>query len=559
MTQPFLFPLAAHQPLRWYQGDAVDAAEASLEEYRSSLCVMATGLGKTVVFCELARRFRQKGANVLCLAHRIELVEQGRRRLEDAIGESVWIEKGEDWAPNRAGVIFASAQTLARKERRERFGRDQFGLIIPDEAHHYTSKTWRRSLCYFTSKIFGVTATPDRADEVALGKVFDDVCYVRDILDGIRDGFLVPIEGCHVDVEECDISGVNEQGGDLEEGELDQVMAAAVEGVVYELLRLHRDRKGILFFPGVRSAELGMLRLNKVLGWEAACFIHAKTPPRERARIVDDFKRGKYQWLCNCGIATEGFDCPDVSLVGIARPTKSRSLFAQMAGRGTRVLPGLVDHLPGEEAQARRRQLVSESAKPKMVLMDFVGNAGQHQLQTPEDLLGGDFEEREVKLAKEISEEQGEETDPLAALIEARRRLRHMAESIQAKVVKAQVRSFDPFKAFDVDRSERIAARYGQKKPSERQLEVLSKKGIGQKELKKLDRQQASRLITQCIERQDKGLATFKQLRALSRVGIDDPKITSAQASKAIDYLAATGWGRHGYDEHYLNELLGRT
>jgi superfamily II DNA or RNA helicase len=184
--------------------------------------------------------------------------------------------------------------------------------------------------------------------------------------------------------------------------------------------------------------------------------------------LVKGFKAGQYQYLFNCAVATEGFDAPVTSTVAIARPTKSRSLYAQMCGRGTRVLPGVVDHLEGEDKAAERRAAIAASKKPRMRVLDFVGNAGKHSLVGPVDVLGGDYTEEEVKAAKakmrdEFADGDGQARDVHKALKEARNELKALAARMQAAKakVKAQVTSFDPFTTLGLEREQAISARFG--------------------------------------------------------------------------------------------------
>lgn len=523
--------------LRWFQGDAKAAGEDALTRVRSAMIVMATGLGKTQTFAAVAGDWIQ--GDVLVLAHRDELVGQAAKRIEKMTGEQVEIEQADQRASYRARIVVGSVQSVMQQRRLDRLGPDRFGLIIPDEFHHYVAASFRKPLDHFhNAKILGFTATPDRADEKAMGKIVDEVAYVMDIGQGIEQGYLVPIHGRGVSLDEIDLSGVDTRAGDLVASQLDEAMLKATEGIVKTVLEMYPNRKGPAFFPGIKSAELACQRFN-ALKPGCATFIHAKTPEDERKEIVRDVHAGRYQFLCNVGIATEGFDWPGADIVIGGRPTKSRSLYAQMAGRGTRVLPGVVDHIPGKEGAADRRAAVAGSEKPHMVLLDFCGNDSKHSLVGPEDLLGGDYTEDEIKLAKKKTEGLG--GNALQALEAARAEIRALAHAVQSRV-KSTVRDFDPFNAFGIDREEiaRVNARFGYVPASDKQRETLRKFGIDPSDLEGLSRQAAGRMMEKFVGRIEKGLASFKQLRLLRSMGVLAPADTSmANASAAISHAKA--------------------
>lgn len=239
--------------------------------------------------------------------------------------------------------------------------------ILVHNCHHAPAASYRTILDFFAdAKILGVTATPDRGDKQALGKVFESSAYTFDIEDGVDNGYLVPIRGHHVTLSDVNLDLIGKTAGDLAASQLDEAMLKATGGVVEKTMELYPGRQAIVFMPGVKSAELAVARFNK-LKPGCAMFIHAGTDEDERAQMVRDFQRGFYQYFVNVGIATEGFDAPGVSLVVIARPTLSRALYAQMAGRGTRVLPDIIDNCEGRDLAVLRRELIAASKKPDCI------------------------------------------------------------------------------------------------------------------------------------------------------------------------------------------------
>lgn len=433
--------------------------------------------------------------------------------------------------------------------------------VLVHNCHHAIAPTYQKICEFFSSaKILGVTATPDRADEKAMGKAFDSVAHVMDIEDGIDAGYLVPIRGRRETLEQIDISGVSTSNGDLTIGQLDEVMVKAVEGIVHKTLELEPDRQAVCFFPGVQSAALACERFNARIP-DSAIFIHGGTDPDERKSLVSRFKKKHFTYLCNCMIATEGFDCPDVSLIVLGRPTKSRSLYSQMVGRGTRVLPHVIDHIEGLEGAELRKQSIASSKKPDMMILDFVGNSGKHSLVGIEDILGGKYSEEEVELAKKKTGENPG-VNPRDALAAARAQMQAMAKALRAQRVISSGEVFDPFKAFGLesdDREERYSRRFGFKPMTQPQRQSLINAGFLPNELENMDIRKASKAIAERFRRIDRGLASVKQLRKLREHGVlAEAGLSFVAASRGIDYIASEcGWGRKKpVDPHRIHEIL---
>lgn len=549
---------------RWYQIEAGECIYKSWQNFRSTLLVMATGLGKTHVLSqEVAAAWPgsiDANPNVLALAHRDELVQQLATALALATGEPVGIEKSEERSTPKHRIVVGSFQSM-NKARLERLGRDRFGLVIADEAHHILAPTYRRAFDFFDAKQLGVTATPDRSDEKALGQVFEDVAFTYDIEDGIEDGFLVPLRGQSVFLDEIDISGVETSAGDLSAGQLDDAMFKAVNGIVMRSRELEPDRPALYFWPGVRCAEAAAARANALRPGSAA-WVAGETNPEERKQLIHQFRSGQLKELHNCMILTEGFDAPPTSLIVLGRPTKSRSLIVQKIGRGLRALPGTIDTLPGKEQALGRRGAIAKSAKADCVVLDFCGNAGKHKLVGPVDALAGNHTEEEVEEAKKKLKEKGggEAADIRAALKEAREKLQRAARAAQVKV-KSRETKWNPFEVLhvDMDRAEQYVRRFGFKPASEAQVAALKKMGVPESDLKELSRHAASKLFEAMGKRREKGLATLNQLKILSRHGITDDKLSFKKAGEAMEYLAKRGWGKTGkIDPQALLDIVYR-
>jgi superfamily II DNA or RNA helicase/uncharacterized protein (DUF3820 family) len=406
---------------RPYQVDACRAAFGAWNEgKRNILLEMATGLGKTVVFSEICLRWPEERGRILILAHRNELIEQACSKVGEHMEEMPDIEKAHQVAQRHrlmgSDVVVASVQTITQRHRLEKFYPEDFGLIITDEAHHATSKSYRRIFQHFMQnpdcKMLGVTATPERADKNGLIHVYDGgIVYSKPIKDGIDDGYLVPIEQGYPVIEGLDFSLVRQVAGDFQKSELERMMMgefaeqAKKESPLLQIASVTVEESNgcpTLVFCVTKKHALAMTEIFcRYPGVKAECVID-DTPPDERARIIENYKKGHTQILCGVGVFTEGFDAPLTELVVIARPTKSLPLYIQMVGRGTRPMPGIVD---GPETPEERRAAIASSSKPACRILDFVGVSGRHSLVSSADIYGGDA--RDVEAAKTSIRKKG--------------------------------------------------------------------------------------------------------------------------------------------------------
>lgn len=353
--------------LREYQQDALDRmAAAEARGVRRQLGVAATGLGKTIIFSALAE---QRGGRTLILAHRDELVRQAAdKMLQVWPTADVGIVKAGDDEHGRT-VVVASVQTLSRPERLARLEGTAFDLVVVDEAHHATADTYQAVLDALDYRLLlGVTATPDRGDGLGLDDVFDEITWNYDILWGIDHGFLCNVRGLRVKVEALDLSNVRMQRGDFAQGQAGQALedAHAPEAIVAAWRKHADDRRTIVFTPTVEVARLVAAEYRRC--GVAAAFVYAGTPLEERRAMLRAFSSGAVQVVANCGVLTEGFDEPRVDCIVVARPTKSRALFTQMVGRGTRKHPDKLD----------------------LLVLDVVGGSDVHSLITVPSLFGVD-------------------------------------------------------------------------------------------------------------------------------------------------------------------------
>jgi len=544
--------------LREYQTQAINAAFTEWDEKQSTLIVLPTGTGKTVVAAEIINRFQPK--RTLFLAHREELIFQGAKTIQKYTNLSCEIEMADLWAGaslwNGFPVVVSTIQTqIAGKqdhERMTRFDPDDFGLVVVDEAHRVTARSYRKVLAHYKKnpdlKILCLTATPDRADEEALGQMIDSVAYDYEILDAINDGFLVPIEQQMVTIEGLDFSSVRTTAGDLNGADLAAVMESEknLQGIAAASLEIIGDRRTLVFTVGVKQAEMLCEIFNRhrpdMAGW-----VCGATPKPQRRDLLTQFSDGRTQVVVNCNCLSEGFDNPGVEVVIQARPTKSRSLYAQQCGRSTRPLAGVVDGLPDAEA---RRAAIAASAKPSALIVDFSGNAGRHKLMTTADILGGKVSDEAIERAIEKAKREGKalnmadelnkaESDIRREIEERKRRQAARKAHLVAKA-KFSTRDINPFDVFQIRPAKSRGWDNG-KVISEKMANVVRKMGV---DPYSLPYAQARQLCIEQIRRWENKLCTVKQANCLSKHGYETKDMTFTEASKLMDALAKNNWRR---------------
>ena len=541
--------------LRPYQSAACEAIFKEWQDNDSTLVVMPTGGGKTILFADVIRRVFPRRA--LVIAHREELIFQARDKIQRVTGLHADVEMGDYTADvglfDGSRVVVSTIQTQCSGGdgggRMSKFDPQRFGVLIIDEAHHATSQTYRRVIDYYRTnpalKVLGVTATPDRADEEALGQVFQSVAFDYEVQDAIHDGWLVPIQQQMVHVEGLDYSSIRTTAGDLNGGDLAAVMEAEknLQQMASASLSIIGQRRALVFTASVKAAEMTAEIFNRHR-FGMASWVCGKTDKEQRRTALSDFAAGKIQVMCNCGVLTEGFDDPGVEVVIMGRPTKSRSLYSQMVGRSTRPLPGVVD---GPETPEVRRAAIAASVKPSCLVVDFVGNAGRHKLVTSADILGGKFSEEAIEKAimkareargpvnmtqeLDLAEDQLREQREQARLAEIARRANLVATA------RFTTQSVDPF---DVLHLEPTKARGWDnvKQLTEKQRSMLAKQGINPDQI---SFSQGRQLISEIIRRWDGNLCSFKQAKVLKKYGYET-NVSFENASRIIDALAKSGW-----------------
>ena len=541
--------------LRPYQTKSVQSVEEEWRENTSTLLVLPTGTGKTVVFSDIIRRAFPRRA--LVLAHRAELVYQAKAKIEAITGWRVDIEMGEmradmDCMYGGPQVVVSTIQTQSSggdgSGRMTRFDPRMFGVVVIDEGHHARANSYRKILDWYTQneavRVLGVTATPDRADEEALGQIFDTVAFDYEIADAIHDGWLVPITQQMVHVEGLDFSQVRTTAGDLNGKDLAKVMEYEenLHRVVSPAIEIAGDKRTLVFSSSVDHAERMAEMFNRHKPGSATS-VCGKTPKDDRRRILSDFETGRIQTVCNCNVLTEGFDNPGVEVIIMARPTKSRSLYAQMAGRATRPAEAIAHDLNDHESPEARKAMIEASEKPNCLIVDFVGNAGRHKLCTSVDILGGKISDRAKELATERMQ-NGPPTDVSDAIAEAIEAERKEKERDAAKRARLKAKAtyttstVDPFDTFQVTPVEPRGWDKG-KKLTAKQDALLKKQGINADDMPYT---QAKQLIDTLFDRWDKNLCSFKQAKLLRKRGLPTD-VTRDKATEMINEIAEReGW-----------------
>lgn len=510
--------------LRDYQQDARESIQAEWDKgIKKTLLVLPTGTGKTIVFSKVIEDRVKKGERVLVLAHRGELLEQAADKLEKATGLKCATEKAEQTSLGSwYRVVVGSVQTLMRESRLERFKKDFFDTIIIDEAHHCISDSYQRVLNYFEdANVLGVTATPDRGDMKNLGSYFESLAYEYTLPRAIKEGYLSPIKALTIPLK-LDISQVTQSAGDFAAGQLGTALDPYLESIADEMWKVAKDRKIVVFLPLVKTSQKFTEILNQK-GFHAA---EVNGESKDREQILEDFNKGKYNVLCNSMLLTEGWDCPSVDCVVVLRPTKVRSLYSQMVGRGTRLHPG----------------------KTELLLLDFLWHTERHELCHPAHLIADNeevakamtkqIEEAGVPLDLEVVEKQAEEDviaqreEALAKqLAEMRKRKRKLVDPLQFEMsIQAEdLSSYVPTFGWEMG------------PPSEKQKKTLEKLGILPDEIENAGK--ATKLLERLERRREQGLTTPKQIRFLEGRGFLHVGTWSFEAAKKlIDRIAANGW-----------------
>ena len=349
------------------KGKALDGANLELKEHQKAalkaleqmrdnsetiaLLYHATGTGKTTTAVLDAKRC---GGRVLFIAHTQELVDQATKRFRELWVNTTVGRYCEAIKQPRAHVVCASVQSMAL--HLEEFKDDDFDYLIVDEAHHAAADTYQKVLAYFKPAFtLGLTATPERADDKSILEIFKNTAHKLDIQTAVEIGELVPVRciriHTNIDLTKVRFNSVQYNIRDLES----KIYVPERNKLIVDTwMQYVRDKRTVVFCASVKHAEQ-IAELFRAQGIHAAA-VSGGMKKSERMEFQEKFVNREIQVLCACDLLNEGWDCPEIEVLFMARPTMSKVLYTQQLGRGMRLYAG----------------------KESLMVFDFVDNAGQY-------------------------------------------------------------------------------------------------------------------------------------------------------------------------------------
>ena len=513
--------------LRPYQQQAKDAIFSEWENgIKKTLLVLPTGCGKTIVFAKVAEECVKGGSRVLILAHRGELLDQAADKIGKSTGLGCATEKAEQTCLGSwFRIVVGSVQSMMREKRLNQFPNDYFNTIIIDEAHHCISDSYQKVLRHFPdAEVLGVTATPDRGDMQNLGTVFESLAYEYTLPKAIKEGYLSPIKSVTIPLK-IDMSAVGVQAGDFKSGDIATALDPYLESIAEEMEKYCSNKKTVVFLPLVKTSQKFRDILNNH-GFKAA---EVNGDSKDRAEILEAFDKDQYNVLCNSMLLTEGWDCPSVDCIVVLRPTKVRSLYCQMVGRGTRLSP--------------------ETNKDHLLLLDFLWHTERHELCHPASLI---CESAEVaqKMTENMEKDAGcvidiEEAEKTASEDVVAQREEALAKQL-SEMKRRKKRLVDPLQFEMSIQAEDLsgyvpAFGWEMAPPSEGQKKTLEKLGILPDAIENAGK--ASKILDRLDKRRREGLTTPKQIRFLESRGFQHVGTWQFETAKnMIDRIAGNGW-----------------
>lgn len=488
-----------------HQADAIEKTLIGFKEFDKQVGVAPTGSGKTIMFATLAERFMP--GNTLILAHREELIYQASDKIIKTIGYFPSIEKAEYKADLDAQIVVGSVQTLIR--RLDKWPADHFNLIVVDEAHHTLADSYQTVLSHFDkhAKILGVTATPDRSDKRNLGNYFENIAFEINLFDLIDDGYLSPIKIKPVPIK-IDLNDVSQNKGDFDADELDNALTPYLTQIVDAIVEHAQGRKKIVVFLPLIATSEKFRAISEAAGFKS---IHVDGKSKFRKQILSDFDAGgHYNLLSNALLLTEGWDCPSVDCIVNLRPTRSRSMFSQIIGRGTRICQG----------------------KDDLLFLDILWQHEKHPIVRPANLIAQSQEEAD-QITKRIFEktESGGESQDEFDLQDTALECAHEREKAMLRQIKENAHKKAKFmdaRELAVHLHAMNIAEFEDTMPwhskpiSEGQARMLTQYGVDPDTVH--SRGHASAIIDAVIARSKLNLATPKQVKLMSRLGHKAPE-----------------------------------
>lgn len=538
--------------LRDYQVEWTEKVQEDRKTFSRVLGVAATGTGKTTFFAAVAATEWVKGGRTLILENRDKLVRQTAKRIADETGLEVEVEMADDHASPFAPVVVASVQTLCRDARLLGFTEGHFALVVADESHHALSKSWQKVLNYFhygaaslqegwnppqdgeynpMCHVLGVTATPELGTRQSLGEFYQKESFNYNYIIAVNDGWLVPpvMRNIPLKIDMKNLrTGRTPNGSDFNTSDLSERLIPVLEALAQQIKAEASDRKGIVFVPSIECARL----LAEAITRQGLIGIFVSGECLDVDEKTEGFVRsGAGAFLCNACLYVEGADFPDVNCVVPARATKSVGFYKQQVGRGTRVLPGVVDGLPTPEL---RRAAIAASKKPNLLILDPLWISDRIDLCDCYNLFTDKPEIRQKM------KDAGAAPSAEAAR-EAERDFIKALEKEAKKHAKKQARTIDPL-AWAVSIGDAALANWVPETPWDSapptfgQLDFMRKQGIDVEQVKY--KGLAQKIIGRLMSRIKMGLATGHQLSLMHKLGLDEQTcatLTITEASAVID------------------------
>ena len=337
-TDAILFP---------YQKEMKHLVFSKWDTMNNVMVQMPTGTGKTILFASIVRDIRswiiknRKHSHILILAHVRELIQQAADKLAKRGIDSGIIMSGHPQQLEKI-VQVASVQTFMSARNKDRMAMEQFDFIIIDEAHHAMAPRYQDLWEMFPeSKKLGVTATPWRMDHSGFTSIFDDIIISHPIEWFVKEGYLsnydyisiAPNSEIQHEINSIDRFGVD--GDYLEDELINRFDKDSIRAKLYDAyIQFCKGKKGIIYAIN-RQHAANILSTYQSHGVNIA-MIDGTTPKSEREELLEEFRAGILQVIVNVNIFSEGFDCPDIEFIQLARPTKSLAMFLQQIGRGLR-------------------------------------------------------------------------------------------------------------------------------------------------------------------------------------------------------------------------------
>lgn len=469
----------------------------------------------------LIEKWRERGQRCLFIADTDELCTQAVEKLYEAAGIISDLEKAESHASMMSPVVVGSIQTMAGR-RMERFPANHFARVIADEAHLSLADNWQRVLKRFNeggARIIGVTATPERSDGIPLMSFYEHMAHEIPLFRLIEEQHLSPIIVRTVPLEIA-ISGKIKEG-DMED--IGEQLRSYTAGIIDALEKYAADRKKLLIFHPSRAASR---RFTEALIERGIAARHIDGDSPDRKEILAGYKRGDFRVLNNAQLLMKGFDVKDIDCVVPLRPTKSRTAYIQMVGRGTRLFcphgcATWCDH---------------EGRKANMLLLDFLWQFPGMNVMQPACLATANKEQAAAiqKKLREGAERDIMEVDAEAITEREEMMVAALKRASNKRAVCMDARQFSAVMHQPELMDFEPVAEWQKADISEKQAKALRSFGIDPASVN--GKGHASQLLGHVFGRMKAKLATPKQIVHLTRFGVANAlELTMEQASAALD------------------------